>query len=294
MIINKIKEEDIMKFDCVIGNPPFQPPIKKEGKGIGTGSKIWQKFVEIGFNILVENGIIAFITPYNWRIGKTNNGLHRKAQQIMWSNNILEFKPVNKYFSVGGNISMDYWIITKDKTIKGIEIDPFLKDIMFLPYIQEETVIEFLKLTKDHNEKLFELNIHSNDNRRPNAIKKQKRGNEISLYPHINTISQYERGFFDWYSEKTDNFDNKKVIISDSTSKDMAIYDYGMYGCGKHSSGYLVSNEIEAKKLINFLNNSAIVKKIFELSSSGFSKNYSFLTKIPKSWVERFNNGEDL
>jgi hypothetical protein len=61
-----VVEEDIkMKFDVVIGNPPFQES-KNNGKRKDQASNLWSKFWSKSFSITKDNGIIAFITPTTW------------------------------------------------------------------------------------------------------------------------------------------------------------------------------------------------------------------------------------
>lgn len=54
-------DDDDMKFDVVIGNPPYQAP-GKENK-----AKLWPQFIELSFNNLTTTqSIIALITPKRW------------------------------------------------------------------------------------------------------------------------------------------------------------------------------------------------------------------------------------
>jgi hypothetical protein len=48
-----------MKFDVVIGNPPYQGTHKK-------ASKLWPKFYEKGFELLKNNGVLCFVAPATW------------------------------------------------------------------------------------------------------------------------------------------------------------------------------------------------------------------------------------
>ena len=50
-----------MKFDVVVGNPPYQAP-GKENK-----AKLWPQFVEMAFDELVApDGYVSLITPKLW------------------------------------------------------------------------------------------------------------------------------------------------------------------------------------------------------------------------------------
>jgi len=289
-----------MKFDCIVGNPPFQPPTKSEGSGTGSRNKIWHKFVELGFNILKEDGWFAFITPFNWRMSNLKNGIEKHAQELMWNNNIINITPANKFFDVGGNVTMDYWIITKDKSIKGMNIPEEFRKIMFYPTNNQEQLQKYLNSLLNEND-FYQISIKNH--RSYDYVNKMSSnvGDNKCIYPHLNTIAQHKNKLYDWYDKKTDGFDNKKVIFSDSVNINtprsfFAIYDDGNLGTGSHGWAYLVNSTKEGKNLENFINNSKLIKILFKESShlTGFGVNPHLIKKIPKSWVERFNSGEDL
>jgi hypothetical protein len=300
------------KFDVVVGNPPFQPPVKSEGAGSGSRNKIWHKFVELGFEILKEDGWFAFITPFNWRMSNIKKGVERNAQELMWNNNIIDITPANKFFDVGGNVAIDYWIITKNKAIKGLNIPNEFRKLMFYPLNEHQKILQFLKALPDipyksikdshfdQNDNYYEINIDANDKRNFNFILNTN-GDDDHKYPHLNTMEQYKKNVFEWFNKKTIGFDNKKVIISNSVGIGtpnviFSVYDDGKIGCGSHAVAYQVSSEEEGKKLEKFLNKSNIIKILFKESShpTGFGINLHIVKRIPKSLVERFNNGEDL
>jgi len=283
------------KFDVVVGNPPFQKEVKREkGTNVSNaGAKIWHYFVEIGFSILNKNGIIAFITPDLWRTGPKKT--IKEAQELIWNNNIIFFDSANNFFDVGGIVNIDYWIVSKNFNLDGVTIDPIFKKNKFLPISKNSQIKQFYKdIEKNDN---FEMNVKSNSHY-PNEIRKSEKGDENRKFPHVSTITQYMKNLYDWYEYKTEGFDHPKVITSTTISKNLnSFYDPGKVGTGHSSVGYLVKDKNEGDQLVNFLNNSKIIKMIEketqnEKGFTGFP--LQLFKKIPKSWVERFSNGEDL
>ena len=265
---------------------------RKKGGQSGSGNKIWHKFIEKSFECITENGFISLITPCHWRLGLSKSV--RKAQKLMWDSNIISVFPVNSFFDVGGIVKIDAWLISLNKNIKGMDINPFYRKKYFLPYNQSSSMIKFLKDSED--EDVFKINVHDNRHYMFNAIRKSEKGDKDRPYPHINTMPQLERKLFDWYDKKTDNFNDKKVIISVVAHKNRNCFfdKEGKYGTGHQSVAYLVNNDKEGEQLENFINNSKIVKEFDNEAGSGFAFNFSFITKIPKSWVKDFNIGKDL
>lgn len=55
-----------MKFDCIVGNPPYQET-NIEGDRKDQASNLWAKFWSICIsNLIKENGIVTLITPTSW------------------------------------------------------------------------------------------------------------------------------------------------------------------------------------------------------------------------------------
>ena len=51
-----------MKFDVVLGNPPYQSNNNKS-------NKLWPSFIEKSISLLSENGYLGLVTPISWLRG---------------------------------------------------------------------------------------------------------------------------------------------------------------------------------------------------------------------------------
>lgn len=104
--------DDTMKFDVVIGNPPYQ-----SGNGEKGGKhSLWRKFVKQGFNLVKKNGYVAMVCP----------GFPYQANDL--SLNFTENTPLvlvndasHHFPGVGSEIK--YWIVKE-----GIHALPFVVD----------------------------------------------------------------------------------------------------------------------------------------------------------------------
>jgi len=101
---NKIVNElNTLKFDVVLGNPPFSKN-KKEP------NKLWARFVIISFSLCKEGGIVSLITPSSW-ISSTNSAhkyVKDKLLYVSLSNSTSEF------FGVTGGTQKFIYFIAKN------------------------------------------------------------------------------------------------------------------------------------------------------------------------------------
>jgi len=104
---DKISDElNKMKFDVVLGNPPFSKN-KKEPK------KLWSLFVVKSFDLCKPEGKIALITPSSW-ISSTNfahSVVKNKLQYVNLSNTTSEY-----FGNTGGTQKFIYFIANNKET----------------------------------------------------------------------------------------------------------------------------------------------------------------------------------
>jgi hypothetical protein len=298
--IDKLKENDMPKFDIITTNYPFQPVTENRGSSKGSGAMLWPDFVNITFNELThDESIILAISPSKWRLGNFTKSKARTASNHIWKYEISNVINVSdKFNGIAEHQALDCWIVNKGEKNCNQEI---FQKYHFLPLQNKELIKDYL-LEFDKATEFYFQDIPGHDYRAFKAKRKSKLGDREHPYKYLNTYSQFKEGFYDWYNEKVEGFDKKKVIITKSVNlstpgNKLAIFDSaGEIGTGHNASGFSVKNKEDGIKLTNFLNNSNIIKSLIKEYNGpgGYIVPLALFQKIPKTWVERFDNGENL
>ncbi|ELE7162145.1 Eco57I restriction-modification methylase domain-containing protein [Campylobacter jejuni] len=149
-------------FDLIIGNPPY---IKEnDNKDLFTNTKklrtyqgkmdIWYHFVGRGFDILKNNGYLAFIATNNW---VTNSGAKKLRNIVLEESQILSLVDFSS-FMVFDSASMQTMIMQfqKIKPPKNYEFH-FAKITTQTPIYED--VINLLKNEKTQNNEILSINL---------------------------------------------------------------------------------------------------------------------------------------
>ena len=94
-----------MKFDVIIGNPPYQ-----DASTNSKDKKLWTKFVDKSLDLLVDNGILTFLTPDSL-VGRTR--LPAKMRKLLSSDYSLDWvnHNANEFFPQVG-VDVLSWSVT--------------------------------------------------------------------------------------------------------------------------------------------------------------------------------------
>jgi hypothetical protein len=104
---------DDMKFDIIIGNPPYQSPKDSGDKRGSANSPLWMKIVKQSLSLLKENGTMSLITPVNIVNGGDMLTRDFLGEGRQYDLKYLDFS-TNKFFNIG--IPICRWIISNSLT----------------------------------------------------------------------------------------------------------------------------------------------------------------------------------
>ena len=105
---------DSMKFDVVIGNPPYNESISDEEKNISLSKQLFPDFIHMA--TLISNRYVCLITPSRWFAGKGQDGSFIRLRDYIKKNNhikmITHFEDEKKLFNnvdIKGGVSYFLW-----------------------------------------------------------------------------------------------------------------------------------------------------------------------------------------
>jgi site-specific DNA-methyltransferase (adenine-specific) len=195
-----------MKFDVIVGNPPYQGTNQKEGKSQPKSHNLWSKFVAKGTDLLGEDGYMAFVTPDSWMSYDSKVMKIFKEHSLSWVST-----DVAKYFDVGSSFTA--WILQNNKSsntalIDGINVD--ISNLMYLPRNFEQTYPIHNKVINSNHEKLevkTSTTCHS-DYKQGNLSDQKTKTHKYDTF-HTNAQSKFS-------NKMMEDFDKPKVVWTTS------------------------------------------------------------------------------
>lgn len=260
--------EDV-KFDIVIGNPPYQ------NKDTNLKGNLWSQFILKSAGLVNDNGIIAMVSPPSWMSGTDGNGNSKKKDlhNFFVENDILSLNldAGDHFHNIGSKFS--YFIVKKNKTgvltrvtsqhnVEDIDLSDFIILPNHLTKLNLSIVNKFIGMP---DKKPF---TSKGCVGYPKPIGKAK-------YTIYNTGSSMASSDHEPANSKL-----KKVIVSVS-GYPKAIYDDGKFGCSINSYWTEVVDKDEGKLYVDVFK-SKLVQWMFSICKySGFN-NILLLKMFPK------------
>jgi hypothetical protein len=251
------------KWNIILQNPPYQMPKKHKYMGSKGGSTLWDKFIMISLKILDANGIIAAITPANWR--RPQHPLYEILTPNLLYLHIYDKKKGIELFGV--QTRFDIFIFSKNTYKNPLIIDEKGKEHrnlqpnewVFFPNYGYNTIKKHFAVLKKqtkkntfHNNIIYDSNAYNSKNLLKRKTAKYK-------YPVVHTITKKGPGIR-YASLKKGHIGIPKVILN-FNEKQYPINDWkGKYGMSQLSFGIPIDepNKTKTKKrgnnIVNTIN----------------------------------------
>jgi hypothetical protein len=290
--------EPNMKFNIIIGNPPFQKvetgETKKEIRISKYNSNYWSIFVKNCFNsLLKDKGYLLFITPFSWMSsGSQLCDIYYKHQLLY-----INIAECGRWFGGVGS-TFSYYLIKKEAN-NGGETEVVCKyrsnkviykskicipsDTTFLPTLLSKDALGIVNKFFKHNfdSITFKKNCWANDFYNP---KNKHLFGGVGEYEYPVLMST-TKGLGS--SKEKDPITDKKKIIMSFSGNNYPQYDDGLLGT---TSIYMVAL-CDNKHYVEVLN-SKLYRFIFKVCKwCGFCNNLTY-KNIP--YIDYFKNDEDI
>ncbi len=144
--------EDNMKFDAIVGNPPYQEIVGNANSNKSLGKQLFPSFIIMSTKFA---DMVSLITPSKWFTAKGQDGSYPKLREYVKNNNhfeIIKNHLVNDVFPEVTLGSLNYFLYNKNYTgnCKFCEVTPSGENEVIRP------------LFENGMDKIFPFNIMSN------------------------------------------------------------------------------------------------------------------------------------
>ena len=279
-----------MKFDVIVGNPPYN------SVGTATGNIIWDSFTIKSISLLKEGGYLAFVHPTLWRKPQSDSSKTKKVSDLMRSKHIHYLNMNNSTDGIkvfGAGTRFDYYVLENtlpyttttlvDEDSKKIELD-----ITTLPFIPNSNIEVVSKLLANEIEEKCPIVYDGNSY----DLRKRWMSKEKTVdfkYPVVNTIPK--TGVRLGYSSRNDKglFGISKVIFSDNGFNDVIIDMEGNYATTQNSFSIAVESIEEAEGIKKALLSEEFKNLTKSITWSNFRIDWRLFTYFKRNFWEEFN-----
>lgn len=283
------KDFNNMKFDVVIGNPPYQDS-DNVGRRKDKAKNLWSKFIQKGYGLLKDEGHLGIICPNAWLspsadIGKGKKGL-RFLRDYFSEGSLyhVNVKDVNKHFpTVAVEISYFLYsrkplniaptLVTLDHRKNIIEKEITLKDYKFLPRDLNPLALSITNKLLDNSREKFNFTT-------TNSKHGVKNWSIDETLPYKVYHSASKKGI-KYYSEDIQGLKERKKVIVSASSVYAPYYDKGEYLYSNMTMAYLLEGEEQLKNVKSILS-SKLYLLVNEFNIWGGWVSFETIRNLPK------------
>jgi len=287
--IYKENKHSNMKFDVIVGNPPYQIQV-----GPNKTEPIWHKFVQKSFNHLNEGGYLSLIHPSGWR---NIDGRFKKIQKLLLSKQIyyLEMHNINDGIKTFGAETRYDWYILKnqpstEKThIRFEDGSEGWYDISNMDFIPNYNIEKITALLAKKNEETVEVLYSCDYHTQHSYISREK--TDGFIYPIISLVRKSGETEFMWSNIIPNDYFSKPKIVWSNTrliSTGYFIDNEGAYGLNQFNYA-IVDNTENLEKIKKSMQTQKFIDVMSSLITGGFpSLNYKILKQFRKDFWKEF------
>jgi len=293
-------EENKMKFDVIVGNPPYQAPVKEKAKKGGAGAQLWPEFVKKSLEYIKDGGYLAMIHPCMWRKPDAEMWPVLTQYQIEWiemHRAIRGYGAPNDLREIGTDIfgvgtSFDCYVLHKVLYTKPTEVDDFsgkkyiidLREWPWLPGAEFDLIKKILASDKDKK-----CEIISNYSYETRHLWMNEKKDKKFKYPCLHGIHQ-DGTIRYYYSSRNDkgHFNISKVIFGDGGYV-YPFNDYkGEYGMTGHALAIPCSSKKESLLIYNALKSEKFKRVIWPTKWSNYETEGKMFKYFKKDFWKYF------
>jgi len=277
-----------IKFDIILGNPPFQ--YKEENK---QAQPIWHLFIKRSYEeLLKDKGYLLFVHPSGWR---DIDGITRFIYNYIKENNLIylsmnSFKEGQRIFG-GSGTNFDYYLVQNIKTnnnitnINDIDNKEYKINLNNFDFVPSGKINTFQKLLtkKEKVEIIYDRTMYGTDKDNMNDNK-----NDIYKFNCIYSITQKDGCKFKYSKEKKGHFGIPKVIWSNGAGTYPIIDENGKYGLTQFAYA-IVDKKQNLQKIKDAMNNKKFINLMKYLAFKEDNKyNYKIIALFKKDFYKYF------
>jgi hypothetical protein len=285
-----LEYETKMKFDAILGNPPYH----KNTNNVGAGHTLWDKFVEKSFELCKESGYVSLVHPSGWR---NISGSFEKVKEIIKSKDLIYLEMHNIQDGIkmfGASTRYDVYVAQncKNNDLKTIIIDEVGNNtkinVTDLDFIPNKNIDILKKITANDGDDKIEL-CFSHSTYDPRKPWMSKEVSEINILPCVKYISKVDNSIdFRFSSENRGMFGKPKVMFGIGSQVGGIIPDYdGKYGLCQFVAG-IVDEKDNLDLIVRALTSNRFIDLMKSCQFTTQQYNYKIISTFRKDFWREF------